>query len=45
MVFGTPTDMTLLELAIVTLLPADAGTAAAMRTLHADVTSRSPGVP
>ncbi len=34
-VFGAPNDITLSELAVETLLPADAGTAAALRQLHA----------
>ena len=34
-VFGAPHDVTLAELAVETLLPADAATAAALRALHA----------
>ena len=36
-VFGAPHDVTLAELAVETLLPADAATAAALRTLHASL--------
>jgi hypothetical protein len=36
-VFGAPHDVTLAELAVETLLPADAATAAALRALHAAV--------
>lgn len=38
-VFGAPHDVTLSELAIETLLPADAATAAALRRIHATVIS------
>ncbi len=36
MVFGTPLDVSLSELAVETFLPADAATGAALRTLLKD---------
>jgi hypothetical protein len=42
-IFGTPTDVTLSELALEMLFPADAETAAIVRALSAETSALAPG--